>query len=420
MRLKAVHIVFAVVALIAVFMVYAVYRSQTSQQASLGKDDAFIEEVRARQSSVDLTQGVGSEMPVDAAATGKGPNLEVAHVEVDLGVVPNNKISKHPFTLKNTGNLTLNVYQVTTSCECTKGIIPPDGLNILPGEEAVMDIAVDPRRIPGFEATRYLTIVSNDPDTPSLQLAVTSHVEPEFAVEPREIDFGVIDKGTVQEATVVVRQLQEERLVIEEVNSHADRERTMLDDEVSFTLSERPEASWKTPGKAEYEVKVTLNPNAPAGTAVYAMYLKTNVKRVHWHSSIVRAVIEAPYTLSPQSPEAIALQGDGAKPGTLTITGQSAITVDNLVFDASKLTATLRTGEDPKVAYIDANLTPNPVPGQFKQLIRFDIVQDGKTYTESIFAQAFIPKPAGAPPTEAAPALPADESSAVSLDMLTQ
>ncbi len=425
MRLKAVHIVFLIIVFIGAFMAYAVFRTQSAPKASLGKDADFIEEVRTRQAAVDVTKGVGSEMPVDAKA-GSGPNLEVDHVEIDLGVVPNHEHSYHPFKLRNTGNLTLNIYQVTASCECTKGIIPGDGLQIPPGEEATMDILIEPRRIPGFEATRYLTITSNDPDTPSLQLTVTSHVNPEFEVDPREVDFGVIDKGSVQEAKVIVRQLQEERLVIEEVNSHADRERSLIDDEVSYTFVERPEEDWKTPGKAEYEITAKLNSIAPSGKAVYALYLKTNVKRIPWFSTLVRAVVEAPYTLNPQTPEAVALPNDGKSPGTLTVTGEAPITIENLQFDASKLIAVVRTGDDPKVAFIDATLPHNPEPGQFKQLIRFDIVQNGTRYTESVFAQAYIPKTPGqpAPPPEEAvapvPAAPAEDSLAVSPELLTQ
>jgi len=422
MRLKAAHIVVLVIAFIVAFMAYAVFRSQSAQKAELGKDAAFLEEVRARQAQVDVTQGVGSEMPVDAKA-GAGPNLEVDHVEVDLGVVPNSEVSFHPYKLRNTGSLTLNIYQVNTSCECTKGIIPGDGLQIAPGEEANMDIAIDPRRIPGFEATRYLTITSNDPDSPSLQVTVTSHVEPEFETEPREVDFGVIDKGAPQEMKVLLRQLQEERLVLEQVNSHADRERSPIDDEIEFTFVERPEAEWKTPGKAEYEITVKLLPSAPSGKAVYAMYLKTNVKRLPWYSTLVRSIIEAPYELSPKSPEFIALPNDGSQPGILTVTGKGPVSIENLLFDASKLNVGVRAGSDPKVAYIDATLAPNQEPGQFKQLIRFEVVHEGVRFNESIFAQAFVPKQPGAPeasaPAQAAP-MPDESGSAVSLDVLTQ
>jgi hypothetical protein len=415
MRVKPVHIAVSVLIALTGFMAFAVLRTRTPSAAP--SDPAFIEEVRQRQAQVDITAGTGSVMPPDASGV-EGPNISVAHTQVTFDNVPNNALSTYPFAITNTGALPLTIYAVKASCECTKGIIPEGGLTIAPGATANMDIQINPYRIPGFDATRYLTLASNDPDTPSLQIDVTTNLVPEYSTDPREVDFGIIDKGSNQQAKIIVRQVQEERLVLEGVDGTAGKEPGPFTSDMTFSYVERPEAEWATPGKAEYEITATLSPDAASGTFTYSMYLKTNIKRLPFYPVYVRAIIEPPYELSPRMPESLAIAGNGTKPGALMVRAKGPVTIENLQFDPAKLTASVRPGDTPDTAYIDANVMPGQVDGQLTEPLRFDVVYDGKTYKEAIFARAFIPptNPLGAatpPPAEEAPA----GNAAVTLDV---
>lgn len=407
MKLKVSHIVVLLLAALAAFMAFALWRSQRLTAASGAGEAAFLEEVHQRAAAAGDEGAVGSVLPT-AGNTLHAANIEVEHPDVDLGTVPNDALSEHPYTIRNTGDLPLRIMDVKTSCACTQAKFEK-GMEIAPGAEGIIQIVIDPARIPGFSATRYLTIASNDPDTPGLVINVTSHVQPEFEVDPPEIDLGVVDKGQPYTAKVVVRQLQEAPLEIESVGEQPGKEPVPFQDDVQYTLMKLPEAQWRTPGKAEYEITAEVGANAPSGTVAYDMVLKTNVKRLAWYKVRVRGVFEAPYTVTPRWPEVMGLVGDGSEPAAIEVRGKQGIAVQNLRFDAAKVSAAVRNGANSETVYVDVRVAPGAPGGTLTDFVQFDVMQDGVAYAERVKVQAAVPKQGEAVAPSTAPEAVSEE-----------
>jgi hypothetical protein len=390
-KLKASHIVVIVLLALAGFMAFAIWRSQQPPARLSGRGDAaFLEEVRQRQAAVPIDEGAAGSVLPTADNAMHAPHLEVDRREIDLGEVPNTEPSTYSIALRNTGDLPLRIIDVKNSCDCTRGILPSGGIEIPAGGENKLEILVNPFRIPGFDATRTVSILSNDPAQPTLELSITSRVKPEFEVEPHEVDLGVVDKGQPYTTAVIVRQLEDTPLEIFEVNTHGEQEPGPFDGEISYALARRPESEWKSPGKAEYEITATFSPEIPSGTRSAYLFMKTNMPRLPWHFVRVRGVFEAPYTLSPRNPDVLSVPGDGSSAVTVTITGKPGLEVQNVRYDVKKLLATLRPGDTPGVVHLDVLVAPDAAPGQLHDQLLFDVVQDGVTYPERINARAMV------------------------------
>lgn len=405
MRLKPTHVVVISFAAIGGFIAFALTRGVDTPDAApdplleavgnpanprVEKEAAFLAQIRGAQEKVDVLEGVGAVVPQDSGGSGLSPNLEVDTVEIDVGVIPNNERSLHPFVIRNTGAMPLKVHNIQASCNCTQAVFPETGKEIPPGGEISVPIAIDPALIAGFEATRFLTIASNDPDTPSLRLSVTCKVEPEIAIEPAELHFGDVAKGKEPEMKVVIRQLQEEPYLIETVNGHGNREPLPYDDDVAYTLAQRPESEWQTPGKAEYELTAKLTPRVPSGEFIAYMHVKSNLKRVPWMPVKITANVLPPYEIVPKSPVPLAIPNDGVRAADIVVTASAALAIENVSFDAAKVLVELADTGSPNEARLSVKAAPGAPVGPLTAPVEFDVRYEDVPYHERIYARTTI------------------------------
>jgi hypothetical protein len=402
MKLRAGHIAFLVVVLIGGFVVFAVTRPPAD--VPLGEvdgvsprtqaDAAFLASVREKQDATPMAEGVGSIRP--GGTSQGGPRLELATTEVDVGVMPNNALGRYTLPVKNTGDLPLLVQQVNTTCECTRGVLPEGGLTIPPGGEGSIEIVVDPYRIPGFHATRKLTIKSTDPVTPFLEFNVTSHIDPEVAFDRETIDFGMVPKGESRTMTARMRQVREEAVTLERADGRGPFEEVVDRGELVGEVVPVPEAEWTNPGKAEYDIHVRLTELAPSGKFNGRLYLTTNVNRLKALSLQATAEISAPYTVAPGQGDVLAVPNKPESSAAITLTGPEGIGIGIVRFDAAKYEATVRAEEEPEAAYIDVKLNTSAPAGPVRDVITFEVTAGGNTYTERTDAHAIGVGPAAA------------------------
>ena len=160
--------------------------------------------------------------------------------------------------------------------------------------------------------------MSNDPKHPRWKVEVVAHVEPEFLLEPAEIDFGTIAKGTPATRTLLFRQLDEQRVEVEGF------EQSKLGTPLDLSFETKPQAQWLQPDRTEYELRVSLPEDVSPGKYVSRMYVKTTCKRVQRFPVLVRAQVESFYSVAPTRPIMIR-PGYAGRPPT---TGSATIKAD--------------------------------------------------------------------------------------------
>jgi len=126
-----------------------------------------------RRRSAALAVGVAAWLCLGGVALA-GPRLTFEHRAFDFGEVLQGKIVEHRFTFSNTGDAELVIRDATTPCGCT--VVLPDKKQLAPGETGHLDVTYDSAARSG-DVERIITVTSNDPVEPELELTVTAHVD---------------------------------------------------------------------------------------------------------------------------------------------------------------------------------------------------------------------------------------------------
>lgn len=128
------------------------------------------------------------------------PRIHVVDTTVDFGEIPSGERRKHTFLVNNTGNATLDIRDVRTSCGCTTAgqwdrSIPPGGTGLIP-------IQFDTQSFTG-PIQRTITVTSNDPEKPNLTLHLKAQIWTPIDISPRSVAFQYDADTTLAETRVV-------------------------------------------------------------------------------------------------------------------------------------------------------------------------------------------------------------------------
>lgn len=349
------------------------------------------------QAAPELTATV----PPQGTDPALAPALALDGDKIDVGTVSNKEPTRRPVRVRNTGRAPLHLREIKTSCVCTVGHLPEGGLTISPQSEGTFDVEIFPARIPGFEATRKLTIYSNDPRRPQFEFEVTSHVDPEYSLTPAELDFGVVSKGAEAKLTMRLRQLRDEPVEVKEINTFGPQKKgsdgTMHADDFIFTVIRRPEDQWAAPGKAEYDLGVALSPTIPAGTLDNKkLFVVTNVARVPSLPVMLKGNVTAPYTLKPAPPMKLNIRADASTgifaPVYAEINAEAPVSIEDIAVSSPSIEAVAKPGDTPNQARVRVTVLESAPAGAIEEEVRFSAVINGQKYTERVGVRSFVVK----------------------------
>jgi len=124
----------------------------------------------------ESTSAVNNEKTETNSAS--GPHIVVEPLTHDFGRVKYGEVAVYNFTVKNTGDQTLEIKSVSTSCGCTKGEIAET--TILPGGQADLKVSFDPAVHEDDtdlgQLSRTIYIDSNDPDWSEIEAKIYADV----------------------------------------------------------------------------------------------------------------------------------------------------------------------------------------------------------------------------------------------------
>lgn len=370
MRIRGGHIAGAAVIGIAAFVLYATLSLPPSP-----------DEEPAETASLP---------PIDADPS-LVPVIALAAPELNCGTIPNTGITERTMAVYNRGKAPLFINDIRTSCACTTGRVPESARSIPPGGEGVIEIAIDPWRIPGFYSRKSLTVFSNDPRNGRVTFDVVANIEPEFETTPEKANFGKVTKGQPHTQSVRIRQRQEKRIEFTSVEAQGALPGAQWAD-IQATLTPVPEKEWRLPGKAECLVQVTIPPDIPVGSLRRIVEIATSVERVPRFRLQVEADVEAPYTVNPPYPQVLAPKAP--QPGrpstaTLTVAGKEPIQIEDTGVDSPTLAVTQRPGEAPNSILLDVTIVPDAPPGRIESMLRFTVRTSQDEYHEWTCVRAF-------------------------------
>jgi len=146
------------------------------------------------------------------------PRLTVNSEKIDLGILYNGAVKSAEIKVRNTGNDTLTIVGVQSSCGCTTVKHPKSAL--APGESDIIKVEFNSTGFYG-PATKYVNITSNDPNRSYVTVTLTADVRNELEPVSKSsvLWVGTIPLGKSATQELVFKNLSGRTLTITRVIS---------------------------------------------------------------------------------------------------------------------------------------------------------------------------------------------------------
>ena len=146
-------------------------------------------------------QQPAAEQPV-VQEPAPAPVVEVPEKAFDFGQIAEGDQAVHVFRIKNAGAGPLKILDVHASCGCTAAVVSEEHKTLEPGQEGEIKVTFNSQGRVGSQH-KVVTVNTNDPKTPQVQLAFTVQVRAVLDVQPQTLVFGEACRGLTSEAKEV-------------------------------------------------------------------------------------------------------------------------------------------------------------------------------------------------------------------------
>lgn len=191
------------------------------------------------------------------------PKITVDKEKIDLGVLYNGAVKGAEIKLTNTGNDTLKIMGVQSSCGCTTVKHPKSAL--APGESDIIKVEFNSTGFYG-PATKLVNITSNDPNRPYVTVTLTAEVRNEL--EP------VTKSSVLWIGTVPVGKSASQELTFKNLSGRTLTIKNVVSKNPSITV--KPEST-SVPPSGELKVSITVQ-SKQEGYVGEEVFLETDSK----------------------------------------------------------------------------------------------------------------------------------------------
>jgi hypothetical protein len=127
------------------------------------------------------------------------PHVAVDQPAFNFGTIAQGKKIDHIFALKNSGDATLTIGQVSTSCGCTVANV--SSRSIVPGQSGEIKATFNSANFTG-SISKSIYVHTNDPGRPVYTLTIKGTVFERIEVTPKQLNLGEIKAGTRKETVI--------------------------------------------------------------------------------------------------------------------------------------------------------------------------------------------------------------------------
>jgi hypothetical protein len=259
--------------------------------------------------------------------TGPQPQIEVVgETPYDFGTLSQQTNGTHSWDIKNTGEGDLEIWNDHVTCSCTSSTLkpahdgqPPEHVTIKPGETKRVDVNWNTKTFEG-KYNQAVTVGTNDPKHPTIDLGVKGTVTPPVLVFPPEaISFPTLSSEEVTRTKIAVYSPSRPELKLTKVTT--SRPDLILAKTVPLT----PDESKQLKTTAGYQVAIDIKPGMPLGRFNEELIIQTDhPARPELKVSIVGNVT-GPISVVPdrvRMPRVASLQGASGEVTLLVRGGQ--------------------------------------------------------------------------------------------------
>jgi len=202
------------------------------------------------------------------AASAAGPAAEIAKPVIDVGVVAKGEAIEQLFEIRNGGDEALEILDVQSACGCA---VAEFDRSIAPGATGTVKAVISTESLDGPIA-KSVTLYTNDPTNPRLDLVVKANIKVHIEAKPSYARFLLVQGEGAQTLISVLSSESFRNLSVSRVESPYP----FL--EVRYREAEPQERILNRDGR-QWAIQVTLPPGAPIGPLADYLIVHTNHPR---------------------------------------------------------------------------------------------------------------------------------------------
>lgn len=205
---------------------------------------------------------------VPLAVPGKKASLVFSEKHHDFGKIVDVDEQTAVFKFTNTGDKVVKILDKKATCGCTV----PDlaKTEFQPGESGEIAVSYNARGKHGKQ-NQTVTLTTDDPGEPRVQLTISAEVMPLVSIEPAIVQFGQVNKGQEKTARVTVTGRMPDFKVTDATLSASDKMKIQI-------ISTEPTMVDGQPG-AKVTLELTVPANHPVGRISQTGTLRTTESR---------------------------------------------------------------------------------------------------------------------------------------------
>ncbi len=145
------------------------------------------------------------------------PDIEIDEPTYDFGTLPQMESAEHTFTIKNVGNIPLEILEVNPSCTCEKVALKDK--TIPPDSETQLEVRY--RGSTNSGKTRVAVYLkTNDPDEPEVVVSMFGIINGVAGVYPGHFNLGnIAQEGSIRKSFVIYPRTYGHKLTVKSVKS---------------------------------------------------------------------------------------------------------------------------------------------------------------------------------------------------------
>lgn len=227
-----------------------------------------------------------------AAPSGPVPKIVCDEPVFDFGEKDSEEKVLHDFIVRNTGDATLEIKNVRTSCGCT--VAQPENKSLKPGEQTKIATTLTLKGRQGV-TSKTVTVESNDPTNPSFRLELKGTAIAAITIDPRTVSLGrIVDDKPVTQTVSIKATKPDLTFKIESIDASTLKE---------FTVEQKTVEEGKS-----YELVLTSNGPLQPGNVNGRIMVRTDsasnpMINISVFAQVIGDIEVAPDTISLQFSE---------------------------------------------------------------------------------------------------------------------
>ncbi len=329
-----------------------------------------------------------SATAIPTPTSGPAPRIEFDATVGDAGSFWEGDKAEHIFKFKNTGEGTLVIEEVRTSCGCTAALV--SNKNIEPGGEGEIKASFNTKRYQGKQS-KNIFVTTNDPENKSIQLQLKANIKSVAHFAPRQVFFRSVTRG--ESPSQVIKLVPEDAPF--KVTGVTASPAAYFQAKIQGETTEANEKNEPIP------IEVTLSPDTPIGHHKGNLTVTTDHPRKANLKANLIAQVEGPLKYDPrmillqrQSPEE-----KSEKKITLSRKDEGEFEILDVSTGTSQLELELNAVKPSRVYEITVRLKEEAPEGRHKGIVTIETdVEDQKEIKIPVTAKVLKAKAKPAKP----------------------